>query len=186
MLSLNLSASSAMSEVIPDNLAPFSTISPMALLPSDISGAALSQDFPRAAAPNAARLCGSSMLAKISDNCLNASSGSFAVIPSALNFSPSLPMFTDSLLSDFAIPSRSPPDCCAANFKPAKSSTAMPVVLLKSRMLSAASIAPSIIRTKPTAPIPTAAPIAKKALFANSADRAAASCLALTASSCAR
>jgi len=141
-LSLRSSAFPAISVVTPDNFLPRSTISPMRLLPSESSGADDCHDLPNASAPNAARCWGSSIALKISDNCLNASSGSFAVMPSALNFSAFLPIFMASLLIAAAVPSRSAPDCVAASFRPAKSSMAIFVVTLKSLRLSAASIEP--------------------------------------------
>ena len=141
-LSLKASAFSTISFVMPARAVPLSTISWILALPSDSSGAAPAQDLPSAAAPNAARVCGSSIFENTSESCLKASKGSFASTPSFLKDSPSLPMLTESLLIDAATLSRSEPDWFAASFRPARSPTVMPVVLLRSLSLSIISIEP--------------------------------------------
>ena len=143
-VSLNLSEASVSSGVTPDSSLPRATIFAMPSLPSASRGAADCHFLPKASAATAALSCGSSMETKTSASCLKASSGSFAVIPIAANFLTSFAMLTESLLIDWAVPSRSLPDCVAASFNPASSPTANPVDLLRSLIASAASIAPFI------------------------------------------
>jgi hypothetical protein len=91
-LSLNASDCSAISFVIFDSRAPCSVISPIFLPPSASSGAICAHDLPNTIAPSAAFSCSVPSAANMSATCLNASSGSFAVMPSALNISALLPI----------------------------------------------------------------------------------------------